>query len=356
MKFLMLAIFTFLLSFTSLSFAQSGGSGGGYDHGNGGDMCERRFKDVRDDIASWIAKGGASDLQLPSQVSLPQYAQSMLEKIKIGKVSCTRNKLLVGKAEKTCKNYSDKDGSSRIVCNRKLFLETKDSEQYILVHHEYAGLAGFEVNSGEESDYVISNQITGYLENKIVKKLAVKPRPQKEINPFDSSICQGPTITREDALKIAAPDPRDMDKIELGSYTMYTRERKTDGRGRWGEWENVSNRISLPDISGFYSYRLIPDRGVIQLKKEEPTGIQLYSTERTLDGRGIVIECNGVGLQSQRCEAKALPNFEDLGFMAHAAVTPNCAYINFSHSVTERSKNNTYNVQVQRESVFISRY
>lgn len=143
--------------------------------GNGGDICEDQFKIVRDDIASWINKGGSSALSLQSGISLNRYNTEMLAQISKAQISCTQDKVLIGGAEKTCKNFIDPSGVSRIVCNiDRLTKQTSESEQYVLVHHEYAGLAGFEVNDGESSQYPISNQITQYLTDTVVKRLAVK--------------------------------------------------------------------------------------------------------------------------------------------------------------------------------------
>ncbi len=146
----------------------------GQDKGNGGDICENKFNEVRDDISLWLNNGGAKNLKLEKSISHSVYQKEMLKKINAAKVSCTKNKLFVGQAEKTCKNFIDK-GIPRIVCNSILFLETPIEEQYVLVHHEYAGLAGFEVNNGDESsNYKISNQLSENLEEKVVKKLAIK--------------------------------------------------------------------------------------------------------------------------------------------------------------------------------------
>ncbi|MNL27592.1 hypothetical protein D3C87_1491910 [compost metagenome] len=83
----------------------------------------------------------------------------MIRKLAVAKVSCTDTKLFVGSAEKTCKNFFEADGTASILCNENRFMSTPGSEQYTLVHHEYAGLAGFEMNRGEDSNYQISNQI-----------------------------------------------------------------------------------------------------------------------------------------------------------------------------------------------------
>jgi len=152
----MLLQFLFVLFLGATAHAQTAG---GYDHGNGGDMCEYTFKNVRDNLLAWILKGGAADLRLPQGITLEQYNVAMFGKMRAAKVSCTDKQVFVGKAEKTCKNFLEADGTPSVICNEKRFLSASKFEQYILVHHEYAGLAGFEVNKGEASNYQISDQI-----------------------------------------------------------------------------------------------------------------------------------------------------------------------------------------------------
>lgn len=153
----------------------------GNENGNGGDICENRFKIIREDIQNWILRGGSAALQLPSGVSNKQYDEVMLRKFKTAKVSCTDDRIFIGRAEKSCKNYVASDGTVLINCNVNRFMGTSESGQYVLVHHEYAGLAGFEVNKDEDSTYLISNQLTSYLEDQVVKRLAVRPRPSKSV-------------------------------------------------------------------------------------------------------------------------------------------------------------------------------
>jgi hypothetical protein len=62
-------------------------------------------------------------------------------------------------------------------------MATNDSDQYVLVHHEYAGLSGFEVNNGPDSTYLISNQISEFLVDEVVKKLAIKA-PLADLNKY----------------------------------------------------------------------------------------------------------------------------------------------------------------------------
>lgn len=166
--------FVVLLSWSAVSSARAAG---GAVIGNGGDICEDRFKTVRDDISAWIIEGGSAGLSLPQSVSVAQYNTAMLSQIANAGISCTDDRIMIGSAEKTCKNFVDPSGKSQVVCNAGRFMGTSESDQYVLVHHEYAGLAGFEVNNGEDSQYPISNQLTEYLQNQIVTKLAIKPRP-----------------------------------------------------------------------------------------------------------------------------------------------------------------------------------
>jgi hypothetical protein len=151
--------------------------------GNGGDICEDHFITVRDDIRSWISKGGSEGLILPHGLTVAEYNSKMDQMIGSALVSCVDAAIMIDGAEKTCKNFIDSSGTAQIICNSQRFNQTNDSDQYVLVHHEYAGLSGFEVNNGEQSQYFISNQISGYLEDVVVKKLALKPRAPVAIDP-----------------------------------------------------------------------------------------------------------------------------------------------------------------------------
>jgi hypothetical protein len=102
----------------------------------------------------------------------------------------------------------------------------------VLVHHEYAGLAGFEVNSGEDSIYPISNQIAGYLEDHVVKKLVVRPN-NSGADPFDPSICQGPVFSASDAARVIRPGES---HGQLGTYRTYARSRKCNQLTGCNQW------------------------------------------------------------------------------------------------------------------------
>lgn len=157
---------------------------GGVEHGNGGDPCEDRIKSIRDDIRSWIDLGGAAGLKFPAGVTLDVYTQSMKAQMAGAGVSCVEEEIYVGTHQKTCKNFVDSRGISQIQCNITRFMrDTTDSEQYVLVHHEYAGLSGFEATDTENSIYPLSDQVTHYLEDQKVKKLAIHPVFQSVIDP-----------------------------------------------------------------------------------------------------------------------------------------------------------------------------
>ncbi|OFZ46921.1 MAG: hypothetical protein A2381_03745 [Bdellovibrionales bacterium RIFOXYB1_FULL_37_110] len=145
------------------------------EKGNGGDSCENRIKIISDDIESWIQKGGSQELRLPEDVSLEEYNARMLNSFE-AKITCTDEKIFIGSAEKTCTNFKDQDGVKWIQCNLGRINQTNEEGLYRLIHHEYAGVSGFEVNIDEESDYAISNQITAFLEDQIVKRLALHPK------------------------------------------------------------------------------------------------------------------------------------------------------------------------------------
>lgn len=169
----------------SLMIPLSGFSAEGGNSGGGGDASEARVNEIRSDILSWIGKGGAQNLKLPKDMSYGQYEDAMKDilapkKVIIGFVEKddAQNPELqvsVNGIPKTCRGFiSKKDKAPHILCSIPRFKETKDGDQYRLIHHEYAGLARLEKNEGASSDYEISNQLTDYLTYQKVLRLAVK--------------------------------------------------------------------------------------------------------------------------------------------------------------------------------------
>lgn len=157
-----------------LNYERTGGSEGT----GGGDLCEVRIKAIRDDIKSWILKGGAEFLVLPAGIDNNRYVDKMLEVISKAKVNCVgpgdqEYPIQVNGTPKFCKF---KKNAMSITCDIGKFSSLDESNQYLLVHHEYAGLADLENPNGDDSNYEISNQITNSLVNTIVKRLAVKSK------------------------------------------------------------------------------------------------------------------------------------------------------------------------------------
>lgn len=160
-----------LLCSPMASHAAAVGPGGS----NGGDSCENHFKMIRNDIQSWVLDGGAQVLHLPEGVSPQDYSRQILEKISLAQVSCTDQPVRVAGKEKTCRNFLGENGIPQIECNfHRYMMETSDEDQYVIAHHEYAGLAGFEKDTRDGSNFSISNQLTDYLEEKTVQHLALK--------------------------------------------------------------------------------------------------------------------------------------------------------------------------------------
>lgn len=169
-------LLTAMLLLSQMSFA------GGESVG-GGDLCENRIQEIRDDISIWINKGGPKDLEkLP--ISTEEYSMRMQTYLAVSKnidgslkpvahIECTRNMVDVEKVEKVCR-FEKATTNNKIICDYDKFMNSSVDEQYRLIHHEYAGLAGLENPNGGQSTYFISNQLTSFLQVQIVRKLALK--------------------------------------------------------------------------------------------------------------------------------------------------------------------------------------
>ncbi len=162
----------------------------GVNSGGGGDRCERRFKEIAIDIVKWINDGGGNKLNLKNprnerQILPEEYKSNMLGSIGKARITCVSpgdpgHPVLVNGKSKECRSFVD-NNITRIVCDRQKFYSSlaepeNDPTQYKMVHHEYATLSGFEVPDGDDSEYFLSNQITDYLEDQVVKKLSVKSK------------------------------------------------------------------------------------------------------------------------------------------------------------------------------------
>jgi len=150
---------------------------GGADAG-GGDLCEDRIKTIRDDIKIWITKGGAKQLPLPEGMSISQYSKAMLGQLGKAKIKCVGEgdpgfPVLINNTPKVCR-YDRTSSVSHITCDFSKFQSMKEADQYILIHHEFAGLSGVEIPNGDDSDYRVSNHISENLSYEMVQKLTIK--------------------------------------------------------------------------------------------------------------------------------------------------------------------------------------
>jgi hypothetical protein len=160
--------------------------------GGGGDPTEIRVDEIRSDLLAWIKKGGANGLELRS-LSVAEYESRMSEILQPKQVQVTfvendasadeELRVIVDGKPKTCRGFiSVKDHRRHIVCNIPRFKSISDAEEYKLIHHEFAGLAGVEHNDGATSDYEISKQITDFLTEKKELKLGLKKKQIMQVD------------------------------------------------------------------------------------------------------------------------------------------------------------------------------
>ncbi len=176
-----------LYSVTSYSAGGKDGGDGGQS-GGGGDASEMGVDLIRADILKWITAGGAATFkEWPKDLSGNQYETQMkyfLEKhrVVVGFVSTEQEKktqdpeqkVIVEGRYKSCRGFISKaDRLPHILCNSDRY-PSGGANQYRLIHHEYAGLAGIEKNLGASSDYILSNQMTDFLVPEVIYRLAVK--------------------------------------------------------------------------------------------------------------------------------------------------------------------------------------
>lgn len=152
----------------------------------GGDLCENRIKIVRDDLKSWILSGGSAGLKLPEEVTLSEYNSSMLEQLDNAVIRCVSEgdvgfPVQIDNIPKVCR-FNKFQGKSFLTCDYQKFQLIAQADQYVLIHHEYAGLADIENPKGADSNYSLSNQLSGYLINQVVKKLSIVPNKDREFS------------------------------------------------------------------------------------------------------------------------------------------------------------------------------
>ena len=248
-----------LLLIATFSFAQAkvGSEGVG-----GGDVCENRIKVIRDDITKWITDDGARMLLLPNEMSSNFYSNEMLSYIKITKVRCVSNgdigfPVSVEGVPKVCR-FDKNEKTSIITCDYNKFQAATDINQYLLIHHEYAGLADVEIPNSSDSDYSVSNQIISFLVDQVIKKLSIN--------------------------------------TEVKNYEILNSPKTSSYAIAWGTQEkkinfNIFNNMSSEEISDYVSEKKMNNFLVNTFTKEIITTLDIdfafYNSKGSVDGGGM---------------------------------------------------------------------
>jgi hypothetical protein len=159
------------------------------------------------DLLKWVDEGGPSELSFgpatQNTTTALAYSQKMRPLLQphavlVEFISTEREAqaiiegddehiVRVGGQVKVCRSFPlVREGKPKILCLRDIFPKNKttsgeldvtgSSQQYQLIHHEFAGLAGVESNDGPSSDYHLSSQLTDFLVPEVVLRLSVKKR------------------------------------------------------------------------------------------------------------------------------------------------------------------------------------
>ena len=188
-------------------FIALGSHAGSKDRG-GGDLCEARIRNVAADFKAWLIGGGAAGLQLKN-LSADAYAVGMRRTIDESKVRCLAAgdagfPLQIDGTPKVCR-FDKSESEKWISCDAEKFSKLSASDHYVLIHHELAGLSGFELPNADQSTYAISNQISGFLSATVERKLFVR-KISGQIKTVDDILQLGyiPNIDLKDALEYCA--------------------------------------------------------------------------------------------------------------------------------------------------------
>ncbi len=156
--------------------AQVGGSNGGGEDGV--------FKSIRYEVDLWMQKNIAVNqlekkLELKSISGSNLYASFAQAVRDVGeRVVFTKAEINFGKNSRICKN-EDKT----ITCNVDAWNATRGDTRYMIVLHEYLGVAGIETNvESDYSRYPISSKILGYVKTKEAFELGMSKVAKKTIN------------------------------------------------------------------------------------------------------------------------------------------------------------------------------
>jgi hypothetical protein len=202
-----------MLVFLLFPFAASAG----IRDGGGGDPTEETVYEIRQSILDWIKSGEAKKLVFndPAAMAYDKYVQLMTPvliappspfAVVVGFVTTAQEnatsnpeqQVAVDGVAKACRWFNSvKDHRIHLLCNSDRFPESA-AEQFRLIHHEFAGVAGVEKNLGASSDYEISNQLADFGGYVSVYKLGPRHKIKDTISCVDFDPAQLHLVGSED--------------------------------------------------------------------------------------------------------------------------------------------------------------
>ncbi len=186
-----------LIALIGLSSTVNAESNEGGISGGGGGFAEIKMKSIRDELLTWVKSPGPSSLDFRKAHGLTEAEYRLKMKdilsnlsVQIGSISAEEEsktndpdlKVRVQNEPKDCRgSLWARDGLPHILCIEKPFMDASSSDQYRMIHHEYAGLIGIEKNIGPNSDYNLSEQLTEYVEPQVTDRLGIKRKHKREL-------------------------------------------------------------------------------------------------------------------------------------------------------------------------------
>jgi hypothetical protein len=171
-------------------------SEGGNHGGGGGVIQEAQFKEIATNIDQWIQSGNANALKLPPGLSKTQFRQKMHKALTHYSIVMSPTRPSVNGKPKTCRGVIDPKPT--ITCYQPDFASAHGNDingLYRLEFHEFAGLALVEHNSGADSDYSVSDQVSKYLRDEVVHRLPIEPAEPSKVTSKQLLACGDNQLT-----------------------------------------------------------------------------------------------------------------------------------------------------------------
>ena len=157
------------------AYAQKVGNGGGEDV---------QFHKITSEVETWIVNNNnlgqlSAKLQLGS-INSNDFLTNFSNAVNSTTLTFQDAPVIVAGQTRVCGNDIN---PNRIVCNREMWnQQTAGNLKYAIVLHEYLGVAGYEKNILNYSQYPISKNILDYVYEKNVFELGLEKRPNNSID------------------------------------------------------------------------------------------------------------------------------------------------------------------------------